>query len=251
MNLLDILFGKNPKARQANRQPEPVVASETTLEISKACRQLDFLDKSYNLTLWTGSEHRTRYEHDLRLMRHFGDLERVTLQLIDKAGKVCGEFSVIFARKGQRSAQAKVDSGGIECPVIDRAAVAGKRIIIDRRGNDAAYRAHLKLNWSQAEKLDQRAGDTYASEHAARITGGRQAGEFFVAAGNRHSLIVTHAVPNGPYCFARDLTMNRDGIFLLRKHAGQDVPFEVGAKLTAVIVATPKGLQARAVRLAA
>jgi hypothetical protein len=45
--------------------------------------------------------------------------------------------------------------------------------------------------------------------------------------------------------------MNRDGIFLLRKHAGQDVPFEVGAKLTAVIVATPKGLQARAVRLAA
>ena len=259
MNLFDIFFGSGQPARRAiypalrpvaTPTKAPAVTPEATLEISKAVRQLTFLDRAYNLAIWSSDDYCASFTHDLELMRAADDLASVTLQLIDRAGAVCGEYRIAFGQGGSRTAHTKVDSGGIEMPVIDRSTVTGKRVIVDRRGNDQGYRSHLKLNWSPAPKLEQRAGDSYASEHAARITGGRETGAFFVAASARHNLVITNATPKGTYAFAKDLDMNRDGIFLLRQHA-PNVPFQIGARLTAVIVATPKGLQARAARAAA
>jgi hypothetical protein len=258
-DLFSILFGSRKASRAPQSHPRPtltpaklpapVVTPAISLEISKALRQMQFLDKAYGLKLWDTEKHRLDWAHDLELMRAACDLQTVRLQLTDKAGQVCGEYSIAFLL-GQRAAPVKADSAGIEMPVIDRNLVADKRVIVTRSGHEDRYKAHLRLNWGPAEDLKHARGDRYNSEHAARITGGREKGEFFVAASSRHNLVITNASAQGTYCFARDVDMKQDGVFVMRQHA-PGVPFQVGTRLSALIVQTPKGLQARAARIAA
>ena len=211
-----------------------------------------FADRAWALGIWSSQTYVADFTHDLELMRAVGDLASVRLQLLDRSGVVCGQFAIDFLGVGKRTEPVKIDSAGIELPVIDRRPIAGHRVIVNRNGLEEKYRSYLSLSWGPAADLRQTAGDQYASEHAAKITGGRQTGRFFVSLSARHLLVITNGPQNGKgnFAFARDETMSQDGIFVMRKYA-PDVPFIVGTRLTGVVVSTPKGLQIRAARLAA
>jgi hypothetical protein len=218
------------------------------LEITKALRQLYFADKSYSLGIWPTDETKSNWEHDLAVMRVFEDLKDIRLELLGSDRTVLFEFRIGFA--GAPRTERAVDSGnGIELPVLSLHAVADKRVIIGRNKNDSQYHHLLRMNWAPAANHVKREGDTYRSEHTAKITGGRQTGSFHVGADARHRLVVSRTGQDG-YAFAKDLDLGTADVFLLVKFAPPGLHFYVGQRLTAIVVQTPRGFQARSIQAA-
>lgn len=224
------------------------VTDSVRLEVSKALRQLKFADANYGLGVWADNANYDNWLHDLEWMRAARDLKSVTLQLLAHDGSIYTEFAIAFQAAGARPDHKATDSGGIELPVLERKRISGARVIVSNVPQaDQSYRAHLRMNWSTAADLQKQKGDAFASDHAAKITGGRQTGAFHVASDARHRLVITNGSPTSPYAFARDLNLNHDGIFILRKHA-PGVPLEPGVQVTGIVIQTPRGLQCRQVR---
>jgi hypothetical protein len=224
--------------------PEPI-----KLEISKALRQLYFVDRSYGLGIWATDDAKSKWEHDLAVMRLFQDLKDVRLELLGSDRTVLFEFRISFG--SAPGSGHRVDSAnGIELPVLDLRAVADNRVIIGRNGGkDAEYRHLLWNSWTPATNHVKRDGDTFSSEHSAKITGGRQTGSIHVGAEARHWLAVYRIGEKG-YAFAKDLNMGTADVFLHVKFAPPGFRFFVGQQLLAVVVQTPKGLQGRSIQAA-
>jgi hypothetical protein len=75
---------------------------------------------------------------------------------------------------------------------------------------------------------------------------GRQVAAFHVSDVARHQLVVTQTGTRG-FFFAKDLNLDRDGVFVLVKHLPPTFVVRVGARFTALVIATPRGLQARSI----
>jgi len=218
------------------------------LEVSKAVEQLAFVDRSYGLRVWPNEESKQAWKHDLGLMRAFGDLDHVRLELLAADKSVLCEFRINF--NGKPNGQGIVDhADGVELPLLHRHQIADSRVIVQHRERNGQYRHLLHLKWATAETLRRRPGAAYDSEHASKITGGRQTGRFHVGNEARHNLVITHAGRRN-YAFARDLDLRVNGVFLHRTHAPAGVQFQPGMRITAVVVQTPLGFQARNIQLA-
>jgi hypothetical protein len=213
------------------------------LEVSKAIEQIAFIARSYALSLWTSDANKADWKHDLTVMHRHGDLEHVRLELLAADQTVLFEFKIRFTGSG--GGERLADTGqGVELPVLDRRRVAGHRLIVQQLGHVAGYRHLLRMPWQSAATLPKRAGDAFESEHARKITGGRQHGLFHVPAEARHRLLITRVGDRG-FAFARDLDLGVEGVFLHAKFALQGFEFRPGRHVTAVVVQTPRGLQAR------
>lgn len=224
------------------------IPKPTQLEVSKALRQFFFLDQTYNLGIWRTEQSKAEWQHDLCVKRLYDDLKHITLELLAADHTVPYFYRVDF--NGAPTMVRTVDSAeGVEAPVLpDMRTIADKRVIIGHHGKESQYRHLLLKKWGPAETLVKRGGDTYASEHAAKITGGRQAGSFHVAADARHRLVVTRTGPR--YHFADDLDLKMTKVFMHPKFAPPGFQFYVGQRLTAIVVAVPKGFQARCIQAA-
>jgi hypothetical protein len=217
------------------------------LEVSKALRQLQFVDRTFHLGIWA-DDSKDKWQHDLEIMRMFNDLKDVRLELIGADRTVMFEFRIAFA--GGPSPQRGLDSGnGIELPVLDLRAVVDKRVIVGHCGKRSQYQNLLAMNWTPAVNHVKRDGDTYGSEHTAKITGGRQTGSFHVGSDLRHRLVVSRTGPRG-YAFAKDLDLGTADVFLHPKFAPPGFVFFVGQQVRCVVVQTPRGFQGRNIRLA-
>lgn len=225
---------------------EPLVPNLAMLEASKALAALALADRTYALRVWSDAAHVAGYKHDLALMFAHEDLEHVRLELLAADNTVLAELRIIFAGSAL-GYQRDIDSGnGFEIPVLDRHRVVGHRIVVQRRGKDAGYRQWLQIAWGPAETLALRPGTAYTSQHQRRITGGRQNGTFHVASEDRHRLRVTQTGKKG-FAFATDLNLGLERVFLHRAYAPSGLSFRYGQLLTAVVVQTPAGFQARAI----
>ena len=131
--------------------------------------------------------------------------------------------------------------------MLDRSLVSGKRLLVHRRGLESRYKNELKLPWSSAPTIAKAVGATYPSDHAAKISGGRQSAAFHVADVARHRFVIIQIGTKG-FGFAKDLNIGRDGIFLLAKQLPAGVEFRVGAQFTGLLVQVPRGFQVRSVR---
>ena len=251
MNPLKLIF-RNPTVPQ----DPPIAQTErnihtaspdrdgVALAVSKALRQLEFIARSYALVLCDANM--DDLKADMETMLRFDDLSSIRLELLGRDGLVLFEFKLHF-NAGTGSNGKIIDTGnGIELPVLDRALVAGKRLILQRNGRESTYKTMLRLNWGDAPNIAKSGGAEYQSDHAARISGGRQAAKFFVTDAARHRFIVTHSGPK--YGFAKDLTNALDGIFILPKQMPAELAFQTGTHFTGVLVQTPKGMQVRSVR---
>lgn len=229
------------------------ISQSVKLEIQKAMYQLEFWSRQYNLRLWPDARHRDDWEHDLGVMRMKRDLNSVKLELLDAGQKVLHEFCISFAHEPSRSKV--VDSAnGVEVLVLkpqDRARIAGHRLTVNWSDGPDSIRHLLRLNWTTVPKLDRHSQRKYESEHARRITGGRLHGAFRVDRESRHLLQITNTGSRG-FAFA-DSVENDDlqRVFCHEKFAPEDFAFQPGRKIWAVVVQTPRGLQARSIEAAA
>jgi hypothetical protein len=255
MNLIDRflqLFFKEPTMtaspiaatpKTAPRAPVVPITPDITLQVSKALRQLYRADEAYGLGLWPSEKEKAEWQHDLSLMLAHGDLKAVKLRVLAKDGSVPFAFDLAFT--GHTSKVGPDSAQGVELPMLPPSLIAGGEALVSRCGKAEAYQNFLKGNWSKATPRTVRAGADIASEHASRITGGRLAGQLHVADEARQRLVVTQVGERG-YAFGRagELT----GIFLHGKHAPKDLAFHLGDRLSAVVIQTPRGLQARDIR---
>ena len=215
--------------------------------VVKAIAPLEFIARSYHLANWFTAEQRTVLIHDLVVMLNHHDLLHVRLELLDARSAILFEFRMEFA-DGKRVGQVRDSARGVEVPVIDPSRVVSHRLLVHRSGKEPLYQHLLKMIWGSAEVLSKVAGDEIESEHAGKVTGGRQKGTIFVNAAARHNLVVTQAFPSRGYAFARDLHLGRDGVFLLSSHAPAGLDLLPGVRLQAIVIQTPRGLQGRALR---
>lgn len=107
---------------------------QAKLEISKIFRQLKFIGRSFNLDIWTSTEHADNVEHDVTLMRAYCDLSLVRLELLAGA-HILAEFKFAFAAgNGMRVFDT---ANGIELPLLDRSKVTGHRFLVQQAGKEA------------------------------------------------------------------------------------------------------------------
>lgn len=226
------------------QNPPAVVTDDATLSASKAVAQMAFICQSYGMTVINGSI--DDLKADLATMLANDDLRSVRLELLDGNSKVLFEFRVTF--RGDASDRRSVDSAkGVEVPLLDRRLVKERRLIIQQNGKEARYKSELRINWGPAATLPKSVGTVYESEHAASITRGRHTARFHVSDAARHQLVVTQTGTRG-FLFAKDLDLNREGVFVLAKHLPQGFDTRVGVRFTALVIATPRGLQARSIQ---
>ena len=215
-------------------------------EVDKIFRQIEFISSSFDLKLWTASHPVSHVVHDVVLMRSHGDLHAIRLQLLS-GRSVVAEFAWEFVNN--RGQSRVFDTGnGIELPLIASHRVTSLRFQVKNLHQGHRYRDRLWLHWPALDDLHEPRGSRFDSEHAARITGGRQKGTFFASNSDRHRLQITNVGTRG-FAFARDLDFENQNVFLLQRFANPGVVFKPGAVVTAIVVQTPKGLQARDVEV--
>jgi hypothetical protein len=248
--IIGSIFGNNPPpnpppAPQPKPTPGFTIPADCSLQVKKVVSQFDLVARSYNLPIWapqTAADH----QHDWGVMLAHSDLQSASLELLAADKTVLYELKIRF--EGQKPKAGFIDSAnGVELPVLDRASVAGHRLIIQQNGREATYRHLLRMTWSPAQTLRKRPGDTFVSEHARKITGGRQTANVHVSAEARQRLVVTQTGDSG-YAFGDVPAKGWKGIFLHRKFAPPGFQFRIGQQLLAVCVQTPRGLQARAIQ---
>jgi hypothetical protein len=231
-----------PPVLPVNRTFDPATVATRRLDVRKALSQCDFIGRSYGLPLWTPAATRADWEADLLTIHLHDDLARVTLLLLDSAQRAVFEFRVDFHQNAQGPI---IDSArGVELPVLDRGIVTGHNLQVSYRGQDrAAYRHLLRIAWQDAASFVRLTTEQFESDHAGRISAGRQKGYFSVA-GARHRLLVTHVSPAADYAFGDDAELKTQ-VFLHAKFAPPGFAFRRGQAVTAVVVQTPRGPQGR------
>ncbi len=222
------------------------------LEISKAVYQLDFFARSIQLPGWPTAEKVETWKHDLGVMRAFDDLKQITLELLDGEGAVLHEFQITFGH-APGNGQSIVDSAqGVEVVVLSaeqRRQVKSFRFLIRNHRQDGSYKHLLKLNWNPADTRMKRAQHAYDSEHARKITGGRCQGGVRVADSARHVLRITQAGARG-YAFAdSDEADGLKNVFCHERYAPPGLALQPGRVIRAIVVQSPRGLQARSIEV--
>jgi hypothetical protein len=231
-----------PRTLPVNRTFDAATVAARRLDVRKALSQCDFIGRSYGVRLWTRTARRADWEADLLTMHLHDDLAWVRLLLVDAADRIVFEFRVDFDCAAQGPL---VDSArGIELPVLGFGVVRGRHMEVeDRKKGRETYRHLLRVNWETASSHGSLTTDQFESEHAGRISAGRQKGYFSVA-GARHRLLVTHVSPAADYAFGDDTELKTQ-VFLHAKFAPPGLAFRRGQAVTAVVVQTPRGPQGR------
>jgi cold shock CspA family protein len=242
----DLAASRHPH-NHANKTPKKHmrVPEKYRLQVSKAIEQIAFATRSYDLPKFRAAGEKNQWIHDLGLMLAHDDLADVRLELLGDDDTVVAKMEIAF--DGEADGKRHADhADGIELPMIEINRVKRCRAVVRRRDRAGGYEDLLRGSWSSAEALPERDGSDYSSEHARRISGGRQSGRFFAEAAARHYLEVTRT-GDREYAFARDLDLGAD-VFLHPGYASDDVGrFQCGQELTALVVQTRRGLQARAI----
>lgn len=237
---------KDLAAKMARKLAAPVTPT-TRLEVSKALRQIAFVDDAYNLRVWLTDAEKDAWEHDLALMRAHDDLTHIRIELLAADNTVLFDFQITLDADETDDGEALVDSAqGVELPILDTSLIATHRVVISHNARRGSYGHRLKRRWTKAAAVTKRPGVTYDSEHARAITGSRQSAVFHVSDESRKRLVVVRTGGRG-YAFGRDDDTGVDGVFLLEKFAPKGTEFREGQRYTAVLVQTSRGIQARAI----
>lgn len=252
---------KRPVVVRARQVPTPATSrasfttptSEFELEVSKALTQIERWATPLGRTLWGEKERRADWLHDLTIMRQHRDLGYVRLELLDANNTVLHTFELKFDQQ-RTSPQSIIDSAnGVEIPILppaERQRIVAHRLLINSSAQRASYQELLKLNWSPAAKLRDENQSQFESQHARKITGGRLAGEVRVAQAAMQTLVITNTGAQG-YAFATSLDQpGLTNVFLHPHEAAKNVAFTPGRRVRALVIQTPRGLQARNIQLA-
>ena len=216
------------------------------LDATKTVRAFDFILKSLGQTPpWSTAAERDAYAHDLTVMLQHGDLVRASLELLGADDTVVYRHRIRFGGDG---GPATVDPAhGIELPLLAPGQIARHRILIGPAAHIDTYRRELRMNWTAAEPLKDRAGGRFQSEHTRQANAGRMSGEVFVADEARQTVTVLNVAAGGQFAFGRSPALAAD-VFLHRGQCAAPLAFQSGQRLSCVVIQTPRGLQGRNIR---
>jgi hypothetical protein len=216
------------------------------LDASKTVRAFDFILKSLGQTPpWSTPAQHDAYAHDLTVMLQHGDLVRASLELLGPDDTVVYRHRIRFGGNG---GLASVDPAqGIELPLLAPGQVARHRILIGPAAHTDTYRSELRMNWTAAQPLKDRAGDRFQSEHTRQANAGRMTGEVFVADEARQAVTVLNVAAGGQFAFGRSPALAAD-VFLHRGQCVEPLTFQSGQRLSCVVIQPPRGLQGRNIR---
>jgi hypothetical protein len=216
------------------------------LDAQKTISAFDFILKSLGrATPWQSPQKRDQYIHDLAVMLDHGDLKTASLELLAADRSVVYRHEVRFgSANGQRSVDA---AQGIELPLLPPDRIADHRLLVWPVRQITQYRHHLRLPWCDAEKLPERSGSRFASEHTRHVNRDRMTGQVFVSDEARRTAIVINVSATGDYAFARDPALPLD-VFLHQAQCEQPTEFRPGMKVSFVPIQVPRGVQGRNIR---
>lgn len=203
--------------------------------LQQAVRLMTTLSSVYQLDLWPDQDGKDRL-HDLSIMDQHQDLVWIATDLLTRDQSILMRYSLDFSRKAGIASPDSVTSDA--WPIVDRDQVAHGRFVVLRHGRQRSYESQLHFQWPDVADVPLRDGDTYHSE--------QMSGSFHVGKENRRELIVRQT-GSLHFAFAEDVQLQTK-VFLPMKHAPDQMQFVVDQRLTAIVVSTTKGLQARAIR---
>lgn len=242
-NLFNANSDSTVKPQDRVKLPCPPSA-DVKLSINKVAAQLALIQRSYALKVWDDEGHREKWQHDLELMLAHADLRSVNLELLDAREIVAHEFVFEFTGQSLQHTRGFDLAGGMELPVLKLAKVKGQRLLVYRNNRESIYRAALQLPWADAKVLPRKNSSDFASEHSARITGGRLTGRMRVGTDARQRIVVTQTGTKG-YAFGKARDLEDAQVYLNSRYAPEGFVFKVGRCVSGVVVQTPRGLQAR------
>jgi hypothetical protein len=212
-------------------------ASRQELDAAKTVHAFDFILKSFGQTpSWATAAGRDDYVHDLAVMLRHGDLARASLELLGADNTVIYRHRIEFGKNG---GPGSVDAArGIELPLLAPGQVASHRILVGPAARTETYRHELRRNWSAAQRLEERAGSRFRSDHTRRVNAGRMTGEVFVADEARQTVTVMHVAAGGEYAFGRAPEL-ATSVFLHRGQCDEPLTFQAGQRLSCVVGGPP------------
>ncbi len=183
------------------------------------------------------------YAHDLAVMLDYDDLERAALRVTDTEGNLLVEYGYWFAVEGVRR-DSPDHTGGLAVVQVPEDSRAG--IIILRTGRAHQYRHLLRIPWDTIPTHTRNGGDEFENSHFKKKTGGRAVNTVYADNQLRKIGRVKFYNATRGYGFIEAQGMPAD-IFFHTSEAPDDL--EKDDEVSFLMVATPKGLQARAVAL--
>lgn len=222
-------------------RPAPRDNGGLALSVAKAVHQFELIARTYGVKLWSSPTEHLRA--DLETMLRFDDLEGIRVELLGAQGQVVCEYAVSFGAGGVRS-NLPDSARGVEVPVLVPGLVKGSRMVVSRRGGSDRYAGSLRLAWGPAASVPKSLGSTYASQHVAAITGGRQSARFHVSHDARRRFVVTQSGQRG-FGFAKDLDSGVERVYVTAQQMPQGLPLRVGARFSGLLIQTPRGMQVR------
>lgn len=236
------------RAPQPHSRPAAPPSEQALLAASKAVHSLALIDQAYSLNIWNDPVHRKNWEWDLAVKLQNRNLKSVRIELVDSSDTVICEATIHFkSRSGSVTNGAK----GIEVPLVDHRYVARHRVLVTTVNPDESpYRHLMKLNWSSVETLRRAPGSNWSTTHS-RKTGGRQQGKLHVSSQARQTLVITRPIGSKGYGFADCPAQGKSGIYLHLRHVDpMAARLGAGGRISALLVQTLDGIQARDVKLA-
>jgi hypothetical protein len=231
------------RTESANKPAPPPAALPTaaqTESIRKAVSALRLISRSYRLNLYVARPGAWEdFAHDVAVMLANNDLDSIRLRVFRQGGAVIYQHAIRFDQpsRGRETNPA----AGLELPVISPELIGGSDLIVSHLGKDnTSYKTLLKLPWAAATPRQLAQGATVPTKH------GRSTGHDarFTVTNEARVRLVVHRVGAKGYAFAED--PNGQSVFVYAPAA----KVQVGQTLSAILVQTPKGLQARAIEFA-
>jgi len=220
------------------------------LSVAKALHSARFITEALGHPQLADRATFDAWAHDLSLIQRAGGLRSILVQALDDGDACLYEHAFSFELAGLPGGRLPDSGQGIELPMLARPAAATRLTWTTGPSGDwerdiAGVRGQLVLGWVSGPQRSIQDESSFDSEHHRRITGGRSGATVRVSSGARHTGTIVRSGGRG-YCFVHDDDLDRT-VFAHARHADQSVRFNLGERLSYVVVTVPKGLQARAI----
>jgi cold shock protein len=213
-----------------------------SLLAQKVARELYRIAQAY------GKQHAYRFEdlvHDMTVMLAHNSLQHVSLKFFRPTNRrdVLVEYNYAL-HAGQPQFHLDNSQG---LGIVPLSPPFEMGLVVNRDPQNGAYERQLRLNWSDAPRYAHRGGFEHQDGNTTRRTGGRASKRVYMDHGLRRQGAVKFFLPSKGYGFIA----GSDGVDIFF-HATNAEGFQPrkGQRVTYLPLATPRGVQAKDVRLA-
>lgn len=200
--------------------------------LAKILQRIDRLEKSYGIRFWGNPKHREDYLHDLTLMFRHQDLRSLVVRLLDRNHQAVFEHPFWFEQNDDIGDLPHPRGDTFPPPVVDPNLIQIGELIVTRRNRRDLYQGQLKLCWTPAPAGRGSRKRAFSPQNREKTPW--------------RTLMIKRLGRKG-YAFAVDEDSGQK-VFVPTDHYPSGDRFSLGQRLRALVIETPRGLQAREIR---